>query len=732
MLAAELSAKPLEHGLSAEILACEPAVSPTHPNQRSDRACRRVNFNVEQNPPLFNFKGSNKCANAGRKLCVSAEGLRVERIELGEAVYVPEQDQLYEQNGTPLYLRAQSSKVLRYLAQRLGVLVTREELINHVWRDLAVTDDSLTQCISDLRRALSDRDRKVLKTLPKRGFVLNGVVLRPDPVQPETRLSPSQAKALDHRPDPCVVASVQNWENIRSPDLQAATEVGRGLETGTHLASVKQIRFTDIAPAIETCRGWAQRYGAVVALTAADAPFVDILETARPGDVLVSVDVWEMARHHPALSFEDLGEVKGQSGTRAFRLMHEAPDTAVEPQLFDQPILPAVAILPLQSLQGDEPDILGTIIADLVSAALSAAEEIDVISRLSTAAFARGNPNMSDVGQFLKAQFVLSGFFIRRGDRLQLNLEFAEVTDNRMLWSYRLEVSMADLLGEFETAHEIVAKIRRAILINEIRRANIKPLGDLQNYSLMLAAVGLMHRLSPQEFAKARNLLDALANRAPKHPVPLAWTARWHLLRVVQGWSEEPDKDAQAALGCTGRALDMDPENVLALACEGHVLTNLMHRFDDAEDRYNLALETNPSDPNARALRGMLLAFQDRGEEGVRDTERALRLAPLDPHRFFYLAMAAGAWLTPGNFEKAEQYAKASLRLNRTHLSTLRMLAVAQQKSGKHEAARETVAELMRLQPGLRVRSWLKSSPSADFRTGRLFAQALREAGVPD
>ncbi|GAA6181096.1 hypothetical protein NBRC116594_25340 [Shimia sp. NS0008-38b] len=659
---------------------------------------------------------------------MDAEKKQNAQIIIGETFYVPESGQLFEKNGAPIHLRAQSFTVLRYLAKRLGILVTRDELVSHVWRDLAVTDDSLTQCISDLRRAIGDTDRKVLKTLPKRGFVLNGQIV---PATNPAVIS-DDVSAHVEQTNRDVVAYIRHWERIVSSEFQTEAVSVPGLAPQSPPPFVKQVLFKDVSEAAITCRRWARKHGAAIALSTPDGPYGDILATARPGEVLASFDVHGLAQQHPALSFEDLGYVDGQTESRAFRLLHQEVEQTVEPLFLDQPMLPTVAVLPLHNIHTNEPEVLGTVFADLVSSKLGAAEEINVISRLSTAAFARGTSNLADIGRFLKAEFVLSGFFIRHDNNLQLNLEFAETKTQHVLWSYRLEVSVAELVGDFEAAQELVAKIRHAILINEIRSANIMPLGSLQNYSLMLGAVGLMHRLSPHEFTKARKLLDTLTDRAPNHPVPLAWTARWHLLRVVQGWSEDPDKDAQAALGCTGRALDMDPENVLALACEGHILTNLLHRFDDAEDRYNLALEMNPSDANARALRGMLLAFQERGDEGVRDTERALRLSPLDPHRFFYLAMAAGAWLTPGDFEKVEQYARASLRLNRTHLSTLRMLAVAQQKAGKHLAARETVSDLMRLQPGLRVSAWLRSSPSAEFKTGRLFAQALREAGVPD
>lgn len=682
------------------------------PGAMPARSRRGVNFFVERFPPLFNLRGKSEAAGPGGMFCVEADEEPTERIALGETFYVPVHDQLIAQDNTPVYLRAQSSKVLRYLTKRLGRVVTREELVNHVWPNLAVTDDSLTQCISDLRRALGDKGRKVLKTIPKRGFVLHGEVIAP-PVTAVPVFAPSETPQ-----EPVDAFALQ----MDGPIIAHVLE-GRGR---------RQMRFGDIAEAVSAAKPLAQGQGAAVVLTMGQAATPDLLAAAQPGRILADVSVRELAHQHPGLFFEDLGHVGGHSNPRAYRLSEFGVEGGLVPVSLDQPMLPSVAILPLQNIQSDAPDVLGTVFADLISGTLSAAEEINVISRLSTAAFAKGAQNLTDIQKYLNAEFVLSGFFIRRGERLQLNLEFADVTSQRLLWSYRVEIAMADLLGDFEAAHEIVAKIRRAIMINEIRRASIKPLESLQTYTLMLAAVGLMHRLSPQEFSKARGLLDHLKDRAPHHPVPLAWTARWHLLRVVQGWSDDPDGDAQAALGCTGRALDLDPENVLALACEGHVLTNLLHRFDDAEDRYDLALETNPSDANARALRGMLLAFQDRGDEGVSDTERALRLAPLDPHRFLYLAMAAGTLLTRGDFDRAEQHAMASLRLNRTHLSSLRMLAVTQVESGKHDAARETVADIMRLHPDFRVNSWLKSSPSADFNVGRRFAQALRDAGVPD
>ena len=143
-------------------------------------------------------------------------------------------------------------------------------------------------------------------------------------------------------------------------------------------------------------------------------------------------------------------------------------------------------------------------------------------------------------------------------------------------------------------------------------------------------------------------------------------------------------------------------------------------------------MEANPSDANGLSLRGMLYAFQGKGQEAKRDAERSLRLAPLDPHRFFFLSLAAGANLAAGDWQRALTLAEASFRMNRSHTSTLRTKAVAQLRLGQEEAARKSGQTLLKLEPNFRVGGWLKNSPSANYEMGQNFADALREIGIPE
>jgi DNA-binding winged helix-turn-helix (wHTH) protein/Tfp pilus assembly protein PilF len=73
--------------------------------------------------------------------------------------------------GKIVKLRPQSFDVLRHLAERHGRLVHKQEILDTIWGDTAVTDDSLTHCLIDIRKAIGDSERSMIRTVPRRGFV---------------------------------------------------------------------------------------------------------------------------------------------------------------------------------------------------------------------------------------------------------------------------------------------------------------------------------------------------------------------------------------------------------------------------------------------------------------------------------------------------------------------------------------------------------------------------------
>jgi len=80
-------------------------------------------------------------------------------------------------------LRPRSFEVLAYLVSAAGRAVGKDELLQAVWPDLVVTEDSLTRCISDIRQALGDEGQRVIKTLPRRGYVFVATLVDAQPAQ---------------------------------------------------------------------------------------------------------------------------------------------------------------------------------------------------------------------------------------------------------------------------------------------------------------------------------------------------------------------------------------------------------------------------------------------------------------------------------------------------------------------------------------------------------------------
>lgn len=79
-------------------------------------------------------------------------------------------------------LRPKSFQVLQYLVENHFRLITRAELLEAVWGGVSVTDESVTKCIADIRKALDDDAHSIIRTVTRRGFRFEpDVILTPAP-----------------------------------------------------------------------------------------------------------------------------------------------------------------------------------------------------------------------------------------------------------------------------------------------------------------------------------------------------------------------------------------------------------------------------------------------------------------------------------------------------------------------------------------------------------------------
>lgn len=79
-------------------------------------------------------------------------------------------------DGTETVLRPKTLDLLRLMLRNPGRVVARQEILDAVWPNLFVTDDSITQCVVEIRKAMGGAGPDLLKTVPRRGYLMQAEI----------------------------------------------------------------------------------------------------------------------------------------------------------------------------------------------------------------------------------------------------------------------------------------------------------------------------------------------------------------------------------------------------------------------------------------------------------------------------------------------------------------------------------------------------------------------------
>ncbi len=681
-----------------------------------------------------------------------AAGWSFSRFELR-----PAQRQLLEA-GAPVALGARAMDLLLTLVRHADRVLSKAELLDAAWPGLVVEENNLSVQISALRKLLG---AQAIATVPAVGYqfalelrplgqrplapAVVGVAASPDAVQPPLRQAlagqPVRLCLRRHHDD---AALAGDWARLLSrhggqaslppdartwlaelPDARQAVALahalhGRGLALGLHAEA-------DGERAAATARALAERATPGQAL--ASAAVVAQLVPPLDGDVI------DQGPQHLPMLGTTLPTYELTPGYLPFGL-GSGVAAATAPAGGPRRLRPTLAVLPFGSYSAEpEPVRFGDLLADQLIAALSTSGALNVISRLSTQGLRDRELPLPQIGRCLGADYLVSGRYWRTGQgerQVRVMVELADTADGHVLWSQTLaDQELAVLHSDSELLQGLVGGLSQALYLHEVRQLRTQPLPSLASHTLLLAGVNLLYRLTPADFLLAHQALSLLHERAPRHAAPLAWLARWHLFRVVQGWSDDRDGDGRLALDFAQRALDLDPDSALALTMLAAIETGWRHDLVRADDLCQQALLLNPSESLAWLQKGNAASFRGDGRAALADTEHAVGLSPLDPARHVYLGLLAGAALTAGEHTRAIEAARQSLRLNAGHLSSHRVLAIALSLSGRLDEARQSVRQILRIDPTLTVARYVARSPGAQSGLARSFAQALQAAGLP-
>ena len=464
---------------------------------------------------------------------------------------------------------------------------------------------------------------------------------------------------------------------------------------------------------------------------------VRLTTLSGPGELVTSAELRDELTEGLDADIEDLGDCHLKhvpEPVRAYRVgpagaapvVRSLSEVAVE-------LRPTVAVIPFEA-RSNEPEhfAIGELIAEGIIAQLARTSDLRVISRLSTTAFRGRESAMTEIQDRLDASYVLCGSYVVSGSRILITAELADTRNNQIAWAERSAGDVGDLLqAQSELLNQIAGAAHRALLDTEVQQALIQPLPRLDSCALLLSGVSLMHRSTTAGFQRSREALEALVERHQRSAVPRAWLAKWHIMRVVRGMSDSPERDAKLAFEQTQRALDVKPLSPLALAIQGHALCQLSGDTDASIRQIDESLRLNPNESLAWLYKSVWSSMWGSAEASVLEAETAATLSPVDPMKYYYDLMLSTALSINRDYEKSIEVGKRALRANKHHQPILRTLLLAQGESGRIEEAKETLRLLLQESPEFTIARYQGMGGSTSSPRQRVVAM-LRQLGAPE
>ncbi|MGE5125448.1 MAG: protein kinase domain-containing protein [Betaproteobacteria bacterium] len=198
-------------------------------------------------------------------------------------------------------------------------------------------------------------------------------------------------------------------------------------------------------------------------------------------------------------------------GRRAAELADSRPGAAAKPPER------SVAVLYFENLSGvKEDEYLRDGVTEDIITELSKIKGLKIMSRPTVLPYRDKSVTAAQVGQQLKAAFVLAGSIRRAGNRLRISSQLLDAQTDSLLWSERYDREMADVFDvQDEIARKIAGALRVQLSPQEQEAISAKPTENLQAYDLFLRGKSYARRLTRQDFEFALQMFENAVSLDP-------------------------------------------------------------------------------------------------------------------------------------------------------------------------------------------------------------------------
>jgi DNA-binding SARP family transcriptional activator/TolB-like protein len=426
--------------------------------------------------------------------------------------------------------------------------------------------------------------------------------------------------------------------------------------------------------------------------------------------------------------FRELKEQKPQ-----IRAGPRAP-AIVRPSMISNTRDVRVVVLPFYNRQGDsEQDSFTANISQAIEIALSRFRWIFVVGHTSSKELARHKADVADIGRNLSADYVLSGSIQYAGQRMKVAVELVQSATARTVWADQYIGVIHDIFeAEDRLAAQIAARLDPELLLAEVTLVSQSPPDESNPRGLVMRAVPLIYKMSPQSVGEADELLKAATRLDPKNGLAYTWRTFCQLIRIGQQWVKDTPLALEEINWLSRAAIELHPEDAVALALRGHIEAFIFHNYNQAIFCFDRALKLNPNSGFALAFSAVTHCYLGNTQEALLRLERYHQLSPFDPYPFYFHTADCIAYALSGQYEKAAQIGRLAVGDNPNYFAAYRPLIASLGHLGKVDEARTYLKKLLENEPHFTL-SWLRTKyPPLAVDHRDQYIRGLRKAGVPN
>jgi adenylate cyclase len=456
---------------------------------------------------------------------------------------------------------------------------------------------------------------------------------------------------------------------------------------------------------------------------------------AEPYGIVVSGLVSEAVGGTLGMQAVDLGQMYLRNREHPVRVLSlrfsDAPTASLGEAEPGSEGRPTIAVLPFRKIAAGDDAYFADGIVDNIIHSLAALKDLFVIARGSTLGFGGGEIDVRAIGRALGVRYLLYGSAQKIGNRVRIGTELLDAETAATVATDQYNGSFEDI---FELQDRIAAHVVKAIAPrvreSELRRAMRKHPQNMTAYDLVLQALELLYRFDYASFSRARGLLQRAIVSDPTYAPAYSHAARWHSIRIGQGWTTNIVSDSEEAIRLAEKAIKCDSLDPLALSIYGHIQSYLYKNYEVALHSFERALAASPNSDLAWTLGSATYGYLGDGPEAVKRAETGLRLSPIDLRIYFAQHILSQAHFINGRYQSAEIWGERSENGNSQLTSNLRVLAATKVALRKFEDARRIADRHRILEPTFSLSIWAQRTPlQGGIRD--YMVQLLEVAGFP-